>query len=672
MTGIERTAPPCKHTSPEPDTCRWCHMAMRKDTRYAYKWWGLIVPPLEESPVAEPAVATPAAPSATVLFHPACLHRGEVTGSSVLCGTCKKKTSLKVFTCTRHERCTIGQAEDAGITDCMRCPERRAPLGVSLPVRETVPQQPWRPWAEGVPPGRRPPARPHVYRARPHSMNPSWPIRFDEHNLWPGVRGKRFNPSLLRWGQGYLFCARNGWAGSDIYLGRLDKDFNPVGTPWKLELFHGREANYGREDPRLFVFRGRVHVAYVGVVGGHSILHTSMLYARLNADLRVEQVYYPQLKNRRAWEKNWAFFEHSGNLYAVYTIVPHVILRLDGENCERVHESPSFAPWQGGELRGGASPVRVGDEYWHFCHDRIEDRGHRIYRTALVTFNAEPPFALRRWIPDPILHADRGSRPPDQYASVVWTAGAVRAGDDWILANGVHDRTSELVKIPHASLRDRLLRITPPPWWRHNTGPDDHDRGIFSWVVGRDEYRLSDLDLTGACVLDVGAHAGDFAYACRSRGVALVHAYEPDPVNLGNLRPNAARLGGVRVFREAVVGGDSGQGRWKRNVDGRGGRVIHDPTGTTSTVSLNAAIACLMYESGRNVVDLVKIDCEGAEAEIFDDPALDLSRVTRLIGEYHPPLNPGWLMDRLGRHNFTCEFTPGDDGRGLFFAGRQS
>ncbi len=32
---------PCKHETPQPDSCKWCDMAINKDQRYAKLWWDL-------------------------------------------------------------------------------------------------------------------------------------------------------------------------------------------------------------------------------------------------------------------------------------------------------------------------------------------------------------------------------------------------------------------------------------------------------------------------------------------------------------------------------------------------------------------------------------------------------------------------------------------------------
>ncbi len=289
---------------------------------------------------------------------------------------------------------------------------------------------------------------------------PSKPLlRYDESNLFPSLPKKRFNPSIIQWKDGYAFVWRDGWKGSEIWACRMNRELAPISEPVRLVLNHG-EANYGREDPRLFIFRGQLHLSYTGVVGGRRIRHTNVLYARLSDEFRVEQVYFPKVPKRNLWEKNHSYFEHAGQLYAVYAIAPHKILRIDGESVEWAYETPTQAPWSlKTEMRGGASPVLVGNEFWSFFHSRIVHQGLRVYCTGLYTFDAKPPFAVRRIIPEPIQWADVSTKPADQYAAVTFVGGAVRDGDRWILASGVHDRWIEFHAFDHAELESRLVNV---------------------------------------------------------------------------------------------------------------------------------------------------------------------------------------------------------------------
>lgn len=363
---------------------------------------------------------------------------------------------------------------------------------------------------------------------------PGWPIRFDERNLWPGAPGLRFNSSILADGDGCLFAYRTGWRGSDIWIGRLDAAFQPIGEPRQLHLRH-REANYGREDVRLFRHKGRPHVSFIGVVGGKRIRHTNQLFARLSPDgMRVEDVFLPKFAGRRLWEKNWQFFDAGGHLYAIYYVNPHRVLRVASNVATLAYESPGLPDWQGGEPRGGAAPVLVGNEWWCFFHDRVNGPDGKLqYRTGIYTFDAEPPFLIRRYIPDPILEADPTTRPADQYASVVFPGGAVCQDGEWIVAHGVHDRWSELHCFDHATLDGRLVPVAP----RAVAEPVNGDVLLGALLVGgRDEFesggkvRGSPCTTASLTPAELSRYILPFAESCRRwqvQGVVLHDGLPP-------------------------------------------------------------------------------------------------------------------------------------------------
>ncbi len=340
----------------------------------------------------------------------ACVKRGAQTGA-VLCGTCAGRVELKVYACSGgHGACAV--TAGAGVKQCAQCAERRT----------------------------------------------GWPKQYDEVNLWPGVPGKRFNPSIIRWRGDLLMCFRNGWKGSDLYIGRVTEEYEPTGDATRLEIRHP-DASYGREDPRLFVHKGQLHVVFAGVMGGKTFSHTNVLYACLGPNFEVEEVVHPRIEDRNTWEKNHAYFSHDGTLYGVYSIDPHVILKIEDGKAVKVHSEPAGFPWAGGERRGGAGPVRVGNEYWHFFHDRVTQDGLSTYRTGLYVFEAEPPFRPIRYVPDPLLWADHKTRPEGQYCAALFACGAVRTDDEWVVSHGAHDRWTELHKLKHAALEQRLVPV---------------------------------------------------------------------------------------------------------------------------------------------------------------------------------------------------------------------
>ncbi len=490
-----------------------------------------------------------------------------------------------------------------------------------------------------------------------------WPIRFDERNLFPGTPGLRFNSAITREprSDGYLICFRTGWEGCNLYMGRLDRNFQPRGSAWKLEIDH-RHSNYGREDPRFFWHNERLHVSFIGVVGkGIQTLNTNQLYTRLTPDYRVDQVFYPDVPGRNSWEKNHGYFSHDGNIYAIYSIAPHRILRIDGERVTWAYDTPTNVSWSGGETRPGSAPVLFGDEYWCFFHDRVERDGQRIYRMGVYTFENKPPFRIKRWCREPILTADPSTKPRDQYASVVFPCGAVLSGNSWVISCGVHDHRTELYRFLLVDLEERLEVINPPFQFITRAGTDD--QLILDSVDKHNEYRLPERFALEDMVIDIGAHIGSFAYAAWKRGSRNIHSYEASASNFVTLSQNAYQLEGVTPYLAAVWSesgidlecgiddiavGNPSASAWYKIGTGlvRGNLVV--------SISLDDIIGSL---GGRRVAFL-KLDCEGAEFPILLASKF-LGRVDRIAMEVHGDRGDAIaLRERLVNFGFSLGVIP--------------
>lgn len=272
--------------------------------------------------------------------------------------------------------------------------------------------------------------------------------------LAPGEGGFRFNPGLIEFRGRLLMAYRTGWYGSNVAISEIlpDGSFGPYTV---LDLFFPERANYGREDPRLFLHRDRLHVAYIGVSGKQGPTH--QLYARLNDDLTTDAMFYPHYEHRRDWEKNWQFFSHGGELLAVYDARPHTVLSVQGGRTQKIYEEHWSPRWSGGMIRGGASPVLVGNEYWCWFHGRKDPQ--RLYSSGVYTFSAEPPFRPLRYTPEPLHVADKKSKPRDQYVAVTFPSGAVLRDGKWLIASGLHDRWIEFHHYDHDAVDRALVRI---------------------------------------------------------------------------------------------------------------------------------------------------------------------------------------------------------------------
>lgn len=161
-------------------------------------------------------------------------------------------------------------------------------------------------------------------------------------------------------------------------------------------------------------------------------------------------------------------------------------------------------------------------------------------------------------------------------------------------------------------------------------------------------------------ILDIGANVGSFTRLAAAKSPnATGLAFEPDPEAFEYLSKNA-RPTGFEV-RESAVGATTGDAVLFRTGagDGISSLIEESAPGTLvdqTRVRTIAIAEVLGAETG--AVDLMKIDCEGAEYEILDVGDASLwSGVQRLALEYHPI--PGrsldGLIERLSELGFTVD-----------------
>jgi FkbM family methyltransferase len=169
--------------------------------------------------------------------------------------------------------------------------------------------------------------------------------------------------------------------------------------------------------------------------------------------------------------------------------------------------------------------------------------------------------------------------------------------------------------------------------------PGTNDDVIYRSVVVNNEYRVPDR-LDGAVVLDIGMHVGAFSYLALTRGAGVVYGFEPESVNYARAAVNLAPFGGrARLSRRALWRSDvpAGPLHFFASSDAAnagGGTLIWETDGPLiETIPFDQAID-EASEGGRRRVDLVKIDCEGAEFPILLT-SQRLDAIDRIVGEYH-------------------------------------
>jgi len=501
-----------------------------------------------------------------------------------------------------------------------------------------------------------------------HVSGLRWPIKFDHHNLAKGIPGYRFNSSIIDYQDGYLFAFRNGWAGSDIYVHKLSKRFEPVGEAVKLELYHKQGAAFGREDPRLYTDGKNIYVDYIGVMG--KPLRTNMMYAKLDENLRVVENHLIQYEHRNAWEKNWQHFFWEGQQYAVYTIAPHKVLKIDGDRATLAYENRIHPKWSGGEMRGGASPLLVGNEFYCFFHASQTVNGVLTYHMGVYTFESKPPFRITKISTEPILYANEKSRPKDQYAAVIFPCGAILKDNHFVVACGTHDRWSELHVFNKDDLDKKMTRLVPPDWFKYR--PDTEDAAIYSSISVHDEYRLNRINLKDAVVIDIGAHIGLFTLECLNRGAAHVECYEPDPRSFDLLSsnfPNVSNEDKVYTYNCAVWNTTT-QMKLGTSKEPSHSYTIPSAKGDIFAESISDIIYCVKeaYFENNGAARVLKFDCEGSEAGIFQGLWGCLDGFTHVIGEFHSLYAKEICKDVLENSGFTFEDLSNGQSAGMFFS----
>jgi len=196
-------------------------------------------------------------------------------------------------------------------------------------------------------------------------------------------------------------------------------------------------------------------------------------------------------------------------------------------------------------------------------------------------------------------------------------------------------------------LRVTVDRIAHPVTLRLHTS----DAKVCQEVLIDQHYDVP-LAFLPATIVDVGANCGMTSVFYTNRySTAKVWAIEPEPSNYAALVRNSEPYPNITPINAALWNTDGqvevfcpfpkwqGWGKWGYVVrQGRGCRAF----------TLNS----LMQELGIETIDILKIDVEGAELEIFSECNW-MSKVRLLAIELHERERPGCseLVDRMAIHH---------------------
>jgi len=171
-----------------------------------------------------------------------------------------------------------------------------------------------------------------------------------------------------------------------------------------------------------------------------------------------------------------------------------------------------------------------------------------------------------------------------------------------------------------------------------------HGRGVITEVFKEDCYNIHSIPKE-SIVLDIGAHIGTFALRCAKERDCHVYAYEPSPSNFRFLFENV-KLNNledkVKIFQKAI--GERCETReFHTNPEHPAGSSLYlkshpsfkDKPLMTSNVEV-ITLKQIFEDNDLTWCDVMKIDCEEAEREVFTDQSIPyFSLVGYLILEWH-------------------------------------
>jgi FkbM family methyltransferase len=162
-------------------------------------------------------------------------------------------------------------------------------------------------------------------------------------------------------------------------------------------------------------------------------------------------------------------------------------------------------------------------------------------------------------------------------------------------------------------------------------------------VFVRREYELP-FDISPRVIIDAGANIGMATlYFTAKYPDARILSIEPESSNFEILRRNCGNLPNVSLINAALWPDpgplsirDPQAGKWAFSVEERNGQ-----NGGTDSVA-TVTIPQILRQLGVKKIDLLKLDIEGAELELFSrGPEIWLDCVRLLVLELHDRIRPG-------------------------------
>ena len=182
--------------------------------------------------------------------------------------------------------------------------------------------------------------------------------------------------------------------------------------------------------------------------------------------------------------------------------------------------------------------------------------------------------------------------------------------------------------------------------------PKTTDPHAFRQVFVKGDYDFP-VPFTPKVIVDAGAHVGYASVYLASRFPEVtIFAIEPELGNLEIYHRNLSKHGAVKLFRGALWGSQTALDIANPDADTWSFRMMESRTGESSvnTITMPEIITKV------GDIDLLKLDIEGGEKQLFEKDPAWLARVRMVVLELHERYAPGCtrlIDDVLTSYGFT-------------------
>lgn len=167
------------------------------------------------------------------------------------------------------------------------------------------------------------------------------------------------------------------------------------------------------------------------------------------------------------------------------------------------------------------------------------------------------------------------------------------------------------------------------------------DRSVLKEVWIKEIYDKHNVRVEkGDTVIDIGGHIGIFSvYAAHLSQTGKVFAFEPFIENYKRLENHKIinQKENLQVYNKGVANIEGTQTLYLSPDDNTGGHSLHLKTNSEYKIEIQTVNIIAFCEKEKiEIIDFLKLDCEGAEFEIVKSSEAILKKVKKIIMECHP------------------------------------